>query len=565
MKKVTYFAILILFFLTFVSVDAYNKSCNDYRSNVDFYSSLYSKCSDLYDEVFEQWYEAYETWEYKEALNFFEAALKYVPESDAVSTNISLSLWWIADIEFDKWNYIEASRYYDSVVYNDYEDLYTIYIKLSECYFYIDGSTYSKRTIEALNKAENYAETQDKLDSIEWYRNYFQWLEKAPTNDTYSWAQYYLHTMNIPEAWDKISNSNEVIVAVIDDGIYLNHPDLKNKIWEDDSLAYWESRVINFIDDWLDNLAAWEHGTMVSWIIAADKNNYEWIAWIAENVKIMPLRVFDIEENTKEWWIIEALNYAIDNEANIINLSLWQSQFKYNTDYDEVIKRAYDNNIIVVIAAWNGDVLSKWSVGIDLTENPIAPVCNNWWNYNKFSIWVHASDVSGWRTNWTNHWNCAPFMAPWENIVSTSVPFHNDTYWNDYNSLNWTSFSAPIISWIIALWFNQYWEVPPDVVYDSLVDSLVENTVWNYIIDASLYLDQLSNYYSEEDKSNEYEILKNKYKKDFTNKIWDKLSKFPKTTFEKLLLRINVLLQETLDEDLKARLEALKEILIDNI
>jgi subtilisin family serine protease len=72
----------------------------------------------------------------------------------------------------------------------------------------------------------------------------------------------------------------------------------------------------------LDNVATWDHWTFVSWIIAAEQNNKEWISGIAKNVKIMPLRVFTSDDNASTESIISAINYAIDNWANIINLSL---------------------------------------------------------------------------------------------------------------------------------------------------------------------------------------------------------------------------------------------------
>ena len=105
----------------------------------------------------------------------------------------------------------------------------------------------------------------------------------------------------------------------------------------------------------------------------------------------MPLRVFDFKGNASEVNIIKAMNYAIDNHANIINLSLGQTQFAYSTKYDEVIKRAYENGIIVVIAAGNGDVLAYNNNGVNTSVNQVSPVCNNSGN-KKYSFGVEAID-----------------------------------------------------------------------------------------------------------------------------------------------------------------------------
>lgn len=79
--------------------------------------------------------------------------------------------------------------------------------------------------------------------------------------------------------------------------------------------------------------------------------------------------------------------FAIKNKANIINLSLGQSQFSYSEQYDEIMRLAYENGIIVVIASGNGDVLSFKNTGINTSVNPLSPVCNNNGN-RKYSIGV---------------------------------------------------------------------------------------------------------------------------------------------------------------------------------
>lgn len=129
--------------------------------------------------------------------------------------------------------------------------------------------------------------------------------------------------LNIPAAWSKVTNSKEVIVAVIDDGINISHPDLSGKIWVKTNAIYGASKIIDFVGDKIgDNKPTGQHGTMIAGIIGANTNNNEGIAGIAKNVKFMPLRVFGFDEVAKEENIIRALNFAIDNGANIINLSL---------------------------------------------------------------------------------------------------------------------------------------------------------------------------------------------------------------------------------------------------
>ncbi len=339
----------------------------------------------------------------------------------------------------------------------------------------------------ALNVAKNPSDIQSANEGIKNCK-----AKLSPSNDPLSYVQDYLKTLKIPAAWAKITNSKEVIVAIIDDGININHPDLVGKIWVKANAVYGASKIIDFVGDKIgDNMSTGQHGTMIAGIIGANTNNNEGIAGIAKNVKFMPLRVFGFDEVAKEENIIRALNYAIDNGANIINLSLGWSQFQYSDKYDSVIKRAYDKWIVVVIAAGNGDVQSLQENGVDLSINPISPVCNNKWS-TEYSIGVLALDSLWYRTKWTNYNGCVLFSAPGEGIVSSSIPQFNEKYGTNYNIGDGTSFSAPMVTGVIALGYNQYGYVSPKIVIESLNQSLTKNSVWNMVIDASKYLDALA-------------------------------------------------------------------------
>lgn len=315
--------------------------------------------------------------------------------------------------------------------------------------------------------------------------------KSAPSDDTFSHLQYYLHTLNIPKAWEKVTQSKEVIVAVIDDGININHPDLTDHIWTEPGAAYGGNKIKNFVGDEMpDNFPTGEHGTMLAGIIAATTNNKKWIAGIAKNAKIMPLRVFDFKWNAREDAIINAMYYAINHKANIINLSLGQSQFAYSTKYDEVMKMAYEKGVIVVVAAGNGDVLSFKNSGVNTTVNPLSPVCNNGGDKH-YSIGVESLDQKWVRARWSNYGSCVSFSVPGENIFSTSVSVFNKEYGVDYDTESGTSFSVPMVVGIIALGYNQYGYVSPSTVYASLNESMSINEAGNYVIDAAKYIDVL--------------------------------------------------------------------------
>jgi subtilisin family serine protease len=72
---------------------------------------------------------------------------------------------------------------------------------------------------------------------------------KSFSNDSFSSSQYYLETLNVPEAWKDISDPKKVIVAIVDDGVNINHPDLTRNIWIDPVSKYGSSKIIDFVGD----------------------------------------------------------------------------------------------------------------------------------------------------------------------------------------------------------------------------------------------------------------------------------------------------------------------------
>ena len=67
------------------------------------------------------------------------------------------------------------------------------------------------------------------------------------SSDTFSHLQGYLNDLRVPDAWGKVTKNNKVLVAVIDDGVNINHPDLTDNIWVETGSAYGSSKIKNFV------------------------------------------------------------------------------------------------------------------------------------------------------------------------------------------------------------------------------------------------------------------------------------------------------------------------------
>ena len=192
------------------------------------------------------------------------------------------------------------------------------------------------------------------------------------------------------------------------------------------------------------------HGTAVAGIIAA-RDNEIGIVGIAPKSKIMPLTVCDYHGCDYDK-IYDAIIYATDNGAHVINISLGSRNgyIGYNSELDQALSYAYQKNVVIVVAAGNGDRESlnrngENQTGMDLDFYKISPVSN------KYVFGVGALDQSNqYRASWSNYGDGVEIYAPGQNIASTVVPAYSDGYGYD-TSLSGTSFSAPIVSGAVAL------------------------------------------------------------------------------------------------------------------
>jgi subtilisin family serine protease len=179
--------------------------------------------------------------------------------------------------------------------------------------------------------------------------------------------QWNIEEVGIPQAWQYTNGSSDVIVAVIDSGIDFSHPDLVNTSWINTGEIPnngWDDDGNKYIDDYKgwdfqdnDNNPApphppalgSKHGTFIAGLIAADNDN-DIFTGIAPNIKIMSLRFLrdNLRFYASDWSkLVSAIDYAIENGADIINLSL-QADGIPPIGIHEAIQRAYNAGILIV-------------------------------------------------------------------------------------------------------------------------------------------------------------------------------------------------------------------------
>jgi lantibiotic leader peptide-processing serine protease len=133
--------------------------------------------------------------------------------------------------------------------------------------------------------------------------------------------QWNLQAISAPAAWALGYKGQGVRVAVIDDGFFINHPDLAANMNQTLGRNFVQLPGENPLNVTPYNVAGFSHGSHVSGIIAAADNSVG-IIGVAPQAEILPIKVFGPQGETQISWIAQAIVYAANNGAKVINLSL---------------------------------------------------------------------------------------------------------------------------------------------------------------------------------------------------------------------------------------------------
>lgn len=280
-------------------------------------------------------------------------------------------------------------------------------------------------------------------------------------NDTYYSEQWNFELTNIINAREITTGSNNVTVAVVDSGLQTGHPDINyDDVLTGRCYTYNQENEITVSTDTLDTYG---HGTAVTGIIKATSNNNEGIAGIADNVKILPIKVFDAK-NSSLSVIIKGLQYAIDQNCDVINFSAGVTSA--NSALKEIVDLANQKGIIFVAAAGNN---SKSTASYDDAKMYPASFDN--------AISVGAVDSNSKITYFSQKNNAVTIVAPGANVIST----RSDTYaisgtkiGTSYMKVNGTSFSAPHITALAALAKSIDKSITPSIFEKALTSTAID-------------------------------------------------------------------------------------------
>ena len=303
----------------------------------------------------------------------------------------------------------------------------------------------------------------------------------AEPNDTFFGSQWHYPAINLPLAWDVSTGSSDVIVAVVDTGVLIDHPDLASNLTAgyDFISDAARGRDGDGIDNDPDDPGDLEyggsssfHGTHVAGTIAATSDNNSGVAGVAWNARIMPVRVvgrdggttFDVMQGVR--WAAGLSNDSgtvPDQPADIINLSLG-STFSSASGQDTF--NAVRQAGILVIA----------SAGNESSALPSYPAA-----YNGV-ISVSATTITNAIASYSNFGSSVDIAAPGgsnitdlngdgfgDGVISTMGDDSGGAIQFGYALLSGTSMAAPHVAGVAALMKSMHPNLTPDEFDNALL------------------------------------------------------------------------------------------------
>ena len=284
------------------------------------------------------------------------------------------------------------------------------------------------------------AQLKKQKDVLAVEPNYIVSADLYPNDPAYPLNQYGPALIQAESAWDTTIGSNSVIIAIIDSGLDASHPEFFGRTVAGYDFVYDDSVPED----------EYGHGTHVAGIAAATGNNAQGIAGIAWGVRIMPLRMLDEYGRGDIADLAEALVWAADNGAKIINLSLGLGTS--STLWENAAYYAYSHGAAIFAAAGNN--------GINAMAYPAR--------YDSVMA-VGATDQTNNRASFSSYGATLDLMAPGVGIYST-LPITS----GGYGILSGTSMAAPHAAGAAALLASLPCFDTPEKIYQALKDTALD-------------------------------------------------------------------------------------------
>jgi thermitase len=235
---------------------------------------------------------------------------------------------------------------------------------------------------------------------------------------------YSLQTTHTLEGWDYTRGNSSVIIAVLDSGITLNHPEFQGRLLP----GY------DFVNDDEDPTDDHGHGTHTAGIIAAGIDNKLGMVGVCPQCSLLPVKVLNYN-NAGSWsGVAQGILFATDHGARVISLSLGAAVS--SKTLEAAVTYALDHNVLLIAAAGN--------MGADRKFYPAAL---------DGVLAVSATDANDQRWVLSNMGDYIDVAAPGHAVYSTYNDLQN--YYGGYNYMSGTSMAAPHVAGLAGLLLSQ--------------------------------------------------------------------------------------------------------------
>ena len=339
---------------------------------------------------------------------------------------------------------------------------------LSQLYRVCMGTDHAEEVLELVDELNT-------LDEVEFaepnYRLHIladETIASSYSSNPLVGQQWYLDNYGVKELWNKpVINRQRPIIAIIDTGVDITHPDLKDNIWTNQAEASGNPDTDNDRNGFKNDVHGWDfinntpkmrdnnsHGTHVAGIAAA-ANNSMGIVGANPQALIMPITVLQSDGMGDDATLIKGIDYAVKNGATVINMSI--GTYANSNALRQALASAYQSAVIVAAAGNDGMCIYAShfpSMHQEPRPKPCFPAAYS------FVLGVQATTASGTLAAFSNYDDDGPLSscestvqdpdgfnyelkAPGTNILSC-IPG------GGYKVLQGTSMSSPLVAGAVS-------------------------------------------------------------------------------------------------------------------
>lgn len=315
-------------------------------------------------------------------------------------------------------------------------------------------------------------------------------------------SSWHLDLINAEAAWDINEGDSSIVVAILDNAIYVNHPDLANKVVSQIDLG-------NGDDDPNppENTYIWSHGTHGAGLIAAETNNNVGVSSIGNKISLMAVKLGDDASDGQSMAAgYEGIIWAADNGADVINMSWGSSQ--YFATMQNTVNYAYNKGCVMVAAAGNNGNGAETQQNEDIPLNYVGypaalehviavgscDVGDNKSDFSEYGTWIDVLAPGGYATTGLMGLGAFSVLSTTACEAGTVTDMFNGTTGGaatfgvegNYDLMQGTSMASPVTSGLCGLILS----ANPNLTPEELLQ-LLKNTCANVDSENAEFIDSI--------------------------------------------------------------------------